>query len=69
MPDAFTLWPLAAFAVSLYCLARGAIDLRRRSLIWGMLGILAGLLLLLLPLQSHAVKYDVPPAAHPGQAR
>ena len=59
-------WMLAVLAVGGYCLARGVFDLRQRRFTWGALGILAGLLLWFTPIQSHAVKYDLPSSARTG---
>jgi hypothetical protein len=64
MPDFTEPWLIIGLIVALYCLARGIVDLRRRSFIWGALGIAAGALLLSLPIQTHAVKYDLPFPQH-----
>lgn len=57
-------WIYASHAASIYCIARGVVDLRQRRFLWGALGIVSGLLLGLTPIQSHAVKYDLPPPAN-----
>jgi hypothetical protein len=57
-------WVLAGLAVALYCIARGVVDLRQRRFVWGALGIVSGLVLMTTPIQSHAVKYDLPVEAN-----
>lgn len=56
----WALWAIAAFCACLYCLVRGALDFRRGRYVWGALGMLSGLILLLMPMQTHAVKVDLP---------
>jgi uncharacterized membrane protein HdeD (DUF308 family) len=57
-------WTLAVLAVGVYCLARGVVDLRQRRFTWGAIGIVAGLLLWFTPIESRAIKYDLPPPAN-----
>jgi hypothetical protein len=52
-------WLYAGFAAGLFCIVRGAVDLRQRRYIWGLLGIVIGLTFLLAPIQTYAVKYDL----------
>jgi hypothetical protein len=54
------LWTLIGLPAAIFCLVRGAVDLRQRRYAWGFLGVASGLLLLLTPLPTHAVKYDLP---------
>ena len=54
------LWSWIGLAVGLFCLARGGLDLRERRYVWGGLGVIAGLSLLLVPIPAHAVKFDLP---------
>ena len=58
-----TLWFAVGGAVGLFCIVRGIVDLRQKRLVWGALGILGGLALWTTPIQTHAVKYDILPAA------
>jgi len=58
------LWSLIAFAAATYCLVRGIVDLRQGKYIWGTLGVLSAVVLMLTPLQTHAVKIDLPAPAH-----
>jgi hypothetical protein len=51
-------------AAAIFCLARGAVDLRQRRYAWGILGLASGLVLLVTPIPTHAVKFDLP---RPGQ--
>lgn len=56
-------WSLAAIGACIYCIARSVIDFRQRNYIWGTLGLMSGLLLLLVPMPTHAVKVELPQAA------
>jgi hypothetical protein len=58
-----TIFGYAAMAAGIYCGVRGAADLRRRRFVWGALGLAIGLFLLFAPLESHAVKLDLPLAS------
>ena len=40
-----TLWMAMGLAAGAFCIARGAVDLRRRRYIWGVAGIAIGFLL------------------------
>ena len=53
----------AALAVGIFCVIRGVADLRARRYVWGALGVLAGLVLLLTPFATEAVKFDLGPPA------
>ena len=60
-----TLWMAAGLLAGTFCLARGAVDLWQRNYIWGALSIAIGCVLLLTPIQTHAVKLDLPaPSQH-----
>jgi multisubunit Na+/H+ antiporter MnhG subunit len=56
-------WTLAAVAAGLYCIARAVVDLRQRKYAWGGLGLAAAAVFLLTPVQSHAIKVDLPAGA------
>ena len=43
----------------LYCLARGALDLRAKRWIWGILGIVAGIAIMMAPIPTQ-VRIDLP---------
>jgi uncharacterized membrane protein HdeD (DUF308 family) len=49
-----------ALAVGIFCIVRGVMDLRARRYAWGGLGIVAGLTLILMPIPTQAVKFDLP---------
>jgi hypothetical protein len=49
----------AALLAGLYCLSRAVVDLRQRKFVWGIFGIVSAAIILLMPIQSHAVKFDV----------
>jgi hypothetical protein len=59
------MWAIAMLAVAAYCFARGIADLRQRRFVWGALGVLAGVIIVTMPIQSHAVKFDLLPPANP----
>jgi len=49
-----------ALAAGVFCLARGATDLRQHKYIWATLGILSGLALIVTtPIPTHAEKIDL----------
>ena len=54
------LWAFAAVAACLYCVVRGIMDCRRGNYVWGLFGIASGLILAFIPIQTHAVKVDLP---------
>jgi uncharacterized membrane protein HdeD (DUF308 family) len=49
-----------ALAVGIFCIVRGVMDLRARRYAWGALGIVAGLTLILMPIPTQAVNFDLP---------
>jgi hypothetical protein len=53
-------WIIAALAAGIYCVVRAILDLRQRRYAWSAVGFLCAAGLLLTPIQTHAVKYDVP---------
>ncbi|QDX26540.1 hypothetical protein FPZ54_11240 [Sphingomonas suaedae] len=56
------LWSAAVIGACVYCVARSMVDFRRRNYVWGALGLASGLLLLLVPMPTHAVKVELPQA-------
>jgi hypothetical protein len=54
------LWMLAAFAAIFYCVVRAIVDFRQRKYTWAVLGLGCAAVLLLAPIQTHAVKVDLP---------
>jgi hypothetical protein len=58
------VWAIAVLAVGAYCFVRGIVDLRQRRFVWGALGILNGILIMTVPIQAHAIKYDLPGPAN-----
>ena len=57
------LWSGAAFGAALYCLVRGAQDIRAKRYVGGALGIVSALVFLMTPIQTHAIKVDLPAAS------
>ena len=56
-------WTLASLGAVVFCIARAVEDLRHRRYAWAVLGIVSALILLLTPVQTHAVKIDLPAPA------
>lgn len=54
------LWTFGMLGACLFCLVRGVLDCRRGHYVWGLLGIASGLILAFMPIQTHAVKVDLP---------
>lgn len=55
-----SLWFWASLVAAIYCLARGIIDLRARSYIWGAVGVLSGLVILATPAPLHVLSIKLP---------
>jgi hypothetical protein len=55
-----SLWFWASLVAAIYCIARGIIDLRARSYVWGALGLLSGLVILSTPTPIHVVSVKLP---------
>jgi hypothetical protein len=55
-------WNIAALAASIYCMSKAVIDLRARRYGWGVIGLLSAVIFLVTPIQTHAVKADLPVA-------
>ncbi|WP_230772353.1 hypothetical protein [Sphingomonas sp. Leaf4] len=56
----FFFWNVAALAAAIYCIAKAVIDLRARRYVWGTIGLLSAAVFLTTPIQTHAVKIDLP---------
>lgn len=56
------LWIYATVAVALYCFARGMLDLRNKKMMWGALGVICAVVILVNPIPSRtpAVKINLP---------
>lgn len=54
------LWTIVSLGVAAYCLARGILDIRQQRYVWAVLGMAAAAAILLTPVQTHAVKLDLP---------
>lgn len=54
--------PVALGAALLFCVARAAFDLRARRWGWAAAGIGCAIILRIVPVQTHAVKIDLPAA-------
>jgi hypothetical protein len=56
------LWTFMALLVAAYCLARSVADWRAGRKRWALAGLAAFATILLTPIQTHAVKVDLPVA-------
>ena len=60
--EAVTAFTLVATGVAvLYCLGRAVVDFRQRRFGWAAAGLICAILLLSIPIETHAVKYDILP--------
>ena len=55
-----SLWFWAGLAAAAYCIVRGVLDLRARSYAWGIVGVLAGLVILATPVTIHVLSIKLP---------
>jgi bacteriorhodopsin len=55
-------WQFVALvaAMGIFCIVRGLFDLRARRYAWGAIGVVIGLVVVCAPVQTHAVKVDLP---------
>ena len=56
-------WMAALTAVIVYCVAQAVRDLRAKRYAWAAAAVLSVALLLSMPVQTHAVKVDLPAAS------
>jgi hypothetical protein len=55
------LWfMVGALTAAVHCLARSVVDLREKRYTWGALGLLSCVVFVTAPVQTHAVKLDIP---------
>ncbi len=61
------IWWLATVLIGCFAIVRGVVDLREKRHVWGALGVVCGLLLVLnAPMPpSRSVVLDLPPPARP----
>lgn len=53
-------WNFAALAAAIYCIIKAVTDVRGNKYLWGIFGIASAAVILLTPIQTHAVKVDLP---------
>ena len=58
--DVPTWMPIGLLLVAAYCAVQAIRDFRRRNYVLAVAGLACLLLLLLTPIQTHAVKFDLP---------
>lgn len=56
----FALWSIGALIAAGYCIVRSVGDLRRKNYVGGVIGLGSAAIFLLTPIQTHAVKIDLP---------
>lgn len=56
------LWTITALTAAIYCLTKAITDLRARKYGWGIIGLLSAVVFLVTPIQTRAVKVDLPVA-------
>ena len=54
---------IALAAASLFCLVRAIIDFTQRRYRWAAAGLACAVLLMSVPIETHAVKFDLPRSA------
>lgn len=60
MNDLSWLWMVALSAVTIYCIVQAVRDFRAKRYAWAAVAAICAVLLLTMPIQSHAVKIDLP---------
>ena len=55
-------WNMAALMAAIYCVTKAVIDLRGGRYGWGIIGLLSAVVFSVTPIQTHAVKIDLPVA-------
>ena len=55
-----SIWTIAGFLAAIYCVARAIQDLRERRYVWAVLGVLAAVAIMAVPIPTHAEKVDIP---------
>lgn len=55
-----TYWIWTAAIVALFCTVRAVFDLHQKRYGWGIAGIVCATALLMTPVETHAVKIDLP---------
>lgn len=54
------LWIVAGLFATVYCVARAVRDLRQKEYAWAALGLASAVILVSIPVQTHAVKVTLP---------
>jgi hypothetical protein len=53
-------WLITSGLAAVYCLARAVVDLLQKRYVWAVMGLLAAIALVAVPIPTHAIKLDVP---------
>jgi hypothetical protein len=57
------IWSFLLLLVAIYCIARAVSDIRQKKYAWAAFGLLGAAAILLMPMESHAIKVDLPAPA------
>lgn len=55
----FLLWAAGSLAACIFLITRAVIDFRAGKIVWAFLGIASAIIILLTPVQTHAVNIDL----------
>lgn len=56
------MWFMALLGVALFCIVQAVRDIRAKNYAWGIAAAIAGAVILAMPVQTTAVKIDLPAA-------
>jgi hypothetical protein len=56
----YYFWFIAPLVIAIYCIARAILDARSKKYIWAVSGLVCAGLILTMPIESNAVKIDLP---------
>ncbi len=58
-------WMIVPLVVAIYCIARAIVDIRSKNYVWAAFGLICGGFILTMPIETHAVKIDLPAPSSP----
>jgi hypothetical protein len=54
------MWTIVALLTAAYCIVRAILDIRQRQYVWAAVGFILSAAILFMPVQTHAVKVELP---------
>ncbi|OAO05183.1 hypothetical protein A8B75_05185 [Sphingomonadales bacterium EhC05] len=54
------IWPFILLIAGIYCIARAVSDFRQKKYVWAVFGLASAAIILLMPMETHAVLIDLP---------